>query len=255
MWVVIALNSAIGMVILWRDSGRQFGTGSEPRIRLLGVQYGFYVAFGGLLYWNMKAAFGIHIAYYLIYLLLPHIWTAYVRDREQKDIDRGMVNFLEVLNARLLVDDDVLHALENTADVVPSKTIRRILKEFNLTMKISCNPALAFQKMTRVRHSYLRYVFMNMEHVFNSWGKARELVQELENEYVSVQTELNKGRAELQNDKLMTYGGLFLAGITSANVLTSDPQMVAYYSARPLFAVVLLLTAMIGVSILSTTRI
>lgn len=224
----------------------------DRRSRLMYLLYSFYALFVIMAYFSSKQFTETHL---IFALLLPPIFRVYMRIKTQREIERGMIAFLELLNSGLLIEDDVIKALESTADMIHCKPIRNILKDFSLTMRVSCNPTLAFQKMRHIPNAYMRYVFLNIENVLNSWGSARELIQELEREYISVQSELNKGRAELQNDKMMTYGGLFLTGFTSYKIFTSDPYMIAYFQSHPLFALILGVTAVSGVVLLSMTRI
>lgn len=239
MWLPLAANAAICFLVLgeWR-----FKT---PFIVLSHI---FAVMF------FLTADFA-NFPILLLMLAAPYFAKIIFDILEQNDIERGMVDFLSVLNSRLTVDDDIISALEHAKDIVSSKSIRRILSEFIVTTKVSCSPKLAFQKVGGLKHSYLRYVFLNIENVLESWGDARELVQSLENEYISVQTEVNKGRAELQNDKLMTYIGLFLVVITSYNVFSADAQMVRFYSERPFIAMILLAIGAVGALVLAKTKI
>ncbi len=218
------------------------------RVPLIALSHIFAV----LLY---LAAEFINFQMLLIMLAAPYFAKFVLDILEQQDIERGMIDFLNVLNSRLTVDEDIISALDKTRHIVVSKSIRRVLDEFIVTTRISCSPKLAFHKMSKLKNPYLRYIFLNIENVLDSWGDARELVQSLENEYISVQTEVNKGRAELQNDKLMTYIGLFLVLVTSYNVFSADSQMTQYYSERPLLAMILLCVGALGAVILARTKI
>lgn len=206
-----------------------------------------------LLIWLSSSRLGLH--HLLLFLAIPFGLRSIREIIEERDIEKGMVSFLGALSARLMVEDDVLKALESVKGSVPSAAIRRVLAEFSAAMKVSCNPRLAFRRMQKIRHPYLRYVFLNIENVLESWGDARELVHELENEYISAQTEMNRGRAELQNDKLLTYSGLLLAVMTAVSVFQSKAEMGLYYLQRPVLALVLLAMAGIGVVVLARAKI
>lgn len=174
---------------------------------------------------------------------------------KQKDIENGMVNFLSTLSARLSIDDDIVSAIENSIPYITSKHIKASLIDFSNTVRLSCGTDLAFEKMSHVDHAYFRYVFLNLQQLMDSWGNPRDLVRELEAEYISVQVEVNKGRAELQNDKIMSYFGLGLAGITAIQLLSGNPLTTAFYAERPILLVLLALLALSGVWIISRTKI
>lgn len=195
------------------------------------------------------------ITVWIVFLLLPFVVLTVYKIREQREIENGMINFLQLLNSRLVIDEDMITSIESITENVTSKAIKRILREFIVIFKVSCNPELAFETMQKVNHGYLRYVFLNIQGVLNSWGDPVHLIQELENEYISVYTELNKGKSELQNDKLMTYFGLLLAGMTAFNVVSNHPMMIQYYSSRPMLAAVLSVLGLIGVTVLVLSKI
>ncbi len=212
--------------------------------------YLLYYLFAFLFFWN--GDFGI--AYAVLLLVIPFGIRLVMKIKEEREIENGIVGFLGCLNSRLMVDNDIVTALENTQHIVPTKGIRRLLREFSVALTISCNPTLAFEKMRGIHNSYLRYVFINLQNVLDSWGEARELVRELENEYISVQIEINKGRVELQNDKVMTYLGLGLTAITAFNIVGNDAAMMSFYAERPWLVVFLGGLAFSGVVVLFTTK-
>lgn len=251
MWSVILLNGLM-IALLYRFDLKKRGLlpariGKRDRFRILSL----YSLFLTLLYLNLR----FPIPYLMFAFCVPFFTLSFFRLREQREIEKGMIGFLQALNARLLVDDDIMKAIENTTEMVAPGPIRRILREFTLTFKVSCNPVAAFDKIREVNHPYLRYIFLNIQNVLNSWGDAAELIRELENEYISVQTELNKGRAELQNDKLMTYFGLLMAGVTSFQVLSANTSMVKFYMSRPILSFLLVFLAISGIVVLATTKI
>lgn len=190
----------------------------------------------------------------ILLVLLPFIVLTGYKIYEQREIEKGMINFLQLLNSRLIVDEDLITSIENITEYVTSGAIKRILREFIVIFKVSCNPALAFETMQKVRHSYLRYVFLNIQGALDSWGNPCRLIQELENEYISVYTEWNKGRSELQNDKMMTYFGLLLAGLTTYNVLSGNAAMIRYYSDRPLLVICLVCLGLTGIVVLMASK-
>lgn len=175
--------------------------------------------------------------------------------QKRKDIENGMVNFLSTLSARLSVDDDIVTAIENSIPYITSKYIKISLIDFSNTVRLSCGTDMAFEKMRLVDHAYFRYVFLNLQQLMDSWGNPRELVRELETEYISVQVEVNKGRAELQNDRMMSYFGLALAGITAIQLLSGNPLTTAFYSERPLILLLLFGLAMGGVAMIARTKV
>ncbi len=234
---------------LWRIDRTGRAVLSEAQRRRVN-HYLLYYLFAFLILWNGN----VSIALVVFLLLLPLILQTVAKIKEERDVESGIVGFLGCLNARLMVDNDIVTALENTQKIVSTKGIRRILSEFSVALKISCNPNLAFEKMRGIHNSYLRYVFINLQNVLDSWGDATELVRELENEYISAQIEINKGRVELQNDKFMTYLGLGLTAMTALNIVGNDAAMMNFYAERPWLAAFLVGLAFSGVVVLFTTK-
>lgn len=250
MWIVL-FHFALTLYLL----GRQMKHQGFLSIKTFEKDFVFYLFF----YYTYLSLFHIYLSFELSALILLGILPFAVRTIYQiyiqREIEKGMINFLQLLNSRLVVDEDLIRSIENITEYLTSGAIRRILREFIVIFKVSCNPALAFETMQKVNHAYLRYVFLNIQAVMDSWGNPGQLIQELENEYISVYTELNKGRAELQNDKLMTYFGLLLAGITAYNALANHPLMVQYYASRPLLVISLAILATTGVFVLAASKI
>lgn len=176
-------------------------------------------------------------------------------NRKRNDIEQGMVNFLSTLNARLTIDDDIVTALENCIPYITSKHIRALLVDFSNTVRLSCGTDVAFEKISHVENGYFRYVFLNLHQLMESWGNPRDLVRELETEYISVQVEVNKGRAELQNDRMMSYFGLALAGVTAIQLVSGNPLTTAYYANHPFLLLILAGLALSGVVMISRTKI
>lgn len=250
MWTVL-LHFVLTLVLL----GKQMKHRGFLSIKTFEKEFLFYL----FLYYMYLFLFHLNLSFEIPILvllgILPFLGRTVYKIYIQREIEKGMINFLQLLNSRLVIDEDLISSIENITEYVTSGAIRRILREFVVIFKVSCNPALAFDTMQKVNHAYLRYVFLNIRAVMESWGNPGQLIQELENEYISVYTELNKGRAELQNDKLMTYLGLLLAGITAYNVLANHALMVRYYASRPLLLIVLALLASIGIFVLAASKI
>lgn len=238
------IHFAIIVLVLGKE--RMFGSRKAfaPLYGAYLVSALLYIQLQGLGWWEgfFLTAFpvGIRIWYFL---------------QKRKDIENGMVNFLSTLSARLSIDDDIVTAIENSIPYITSKHIKASLIDFSNTVRLSCGTDMAFEKMRLVDHAYFRYVFLNLQQLMESWGNPRELVRELETEYISVQVEVNKGRAELQNDRMMSYFGLALAGITAIQLLSGNPLTTEFYSERPLLLLLLFGLAISGVLMIARTKI
>ncbi len=263
VWMIICeVNDGILWInnSLWRNKSRdckkqgwrRAAWWREIHVSREVVLLAIYYIFAVLLIVQMKL---YKMSYILLFIGLPFVVRKIIAIREERKIEQGIVGFLGCLNARLMVDNDIIQALENTRKIVPNKGIKRILTEFSVALTISCDPALAFEKMQNIKNSYLRYVFINLQNVLDSWGESKELVRELESEYISAQIEIHKGRVELQNDKIMTYIGLGLAAFTALNIVAHDAGIMSYYMARPQIAIVLGCIALSGVWVLVSTKI
>lgn len=197
---------------------------------------------------------GLDIVHFVVVSLIPPAIKYFKLKAEIRDIEKGMIGFLNAVNLRLTVDSNIITALEKSLPAISSKHIKKHIGIFCKTMKLSGNKFQAFSQIAKVPHSYFGYVFMNIEHVVDSWGDARELMKELEQEYISVQIEISKGRVELENDKTLTIIGLVIASLTGLNIIASDSRMLDYYIKRPTMVVFILGLALAGAVLLWKTR-
>lgn len=194
----------------------------------------------------------------ILIIIIPFIPFAYIyfkRWLEDRDIERGMISFLNSVNSRLMVDDNILKALYNSIETTNSVHIRSKVKAFCEIMLHSGNKAKAFEGIANTRNKYFNYIFINIEQVMDNWGDCVELMRELENEFITVQVELNKGRVELQNDKMLTVFGLGIAAMTGVNIILEDSGIQAYYAKRPFLALILIAISAFGCAILWNTKI
>lgn len=190
----------------------------------------------------------------LVVALLPILVFEFRRVQVRRRIDHGIIVFLDVLNARMAVSSNLFAALELATGSIRSAEIRKILQRFNLRVRLLGNRQEAFASVQReVHHPYLRYIFMNLEHIAESWGDGLELLREIENDYISIQTELNRSRTELENDRWMTYFGMLLLLYTASQILYKNPVVTDYFAKHPVVLGVFGMIAAIGVWVLVRT--
>ncbi|MDO4799327.1 MAG: hypothetical protein Q4A52_02275, partial [Bacillota bacterium] len=184
--------------------------------------------------------------------LFPVLVFEFRRIQVRRRIDRGIIVFLDVLNARMAVSSNLFGALELATESIRSVEIRRILQRFNLRVRLLGNRREAFASVQReVHHPYLRYIFMNLEHIAESWGDGLELLREIENDYISIQTEWNRSRTELENDRWMTYFGMLLLLYTASQILYKNPVVTDYFTRHPVVLGMFGMVAASGVWVLA----
>lgn len=184
--------------------------------------------------------------------LFPVLVFEFRRIQVRRRIDRGIIVFLDVLNARMAVSSNLFGALELATESIRSVEIRRILQRFNLRVRLLGNRREAFASVQReVHHPYLRYIFMNLEHIAESWVDGLELLREIENDYISIQTEWNRSRTELENDRWMTYFGMLLLLYTASQILYKNPVVTDYFARHPVVLGMFGMVAASGVWVLA----
>lgn len=145
-------------------------------------------------------------------------------------IDKGIFNLLTQINGRLIKSEDIIKALQETQAKVDNQYILKVLVEFNQYIKFGVAPSLAFIRIrSLIRNEYLRYLFLNIEIVYLRRGNVVELMKALENEYTSIQIEINKRKVELSHERKMTAVSLLMVVLTTLKIIRDNDYILNYY--------------------------
>jgi Flp pilus assembly protein TadB len=168
-------------------------------------------------------------------------------ERVDLSIDKGIFNLLTQINARMLKSEDILRALQEAEHTINNKHIIKIISVFNRTIKLGLPPTQAFSRLQIVtRNEYLRYLFTNIEIVYLRRGNVHELMRALENEYTSIQIEINKRKVALEHEKNMTLFSLSLVVLTTIKIIKDNDYILTFYRANSFLTAVLALFVIIG---------
>lgn len=171
-------------------------------------------------------------------------------DRVDLSIDKGIFNLLTQINARMLKSEDILRALQEAEQSINNKYIVKIISIFNRTIKLGLPPAQAFSRIQIVtRNEYLKYLFTNIEIVYLRRGNVQELMRALENEYTSIQIEINKRKVALEHEKNMTLFSMSLVVITTIKIIKDNDYILTFYRGNSFLTVVLIFFVIIGMGL------
>jgi len=189
--------------------------------------------------------FGLIVLLFLMFVPV-FIMEKYI-DHVDLSIDKGIFDLLTQINARMLKSEDIMGALQETQRVIKNKYLLKILSVFNRTIRLGIPPTQAFSRLQAVtRNDYLKYLFINIEIVYLRRGNVHELMRALENEYTSIQIEINKRKVALEHEKNMTLFSLILVVLTTIKIINDNDYILTFYRANPLFTMLLTLFVLAG---------
>jgi len=169
-------------------------------------------------------------------------------DHIDLSIDKGIFNLLTQINARMLKSEDIMRALQETEQTITNKHILKIIQVFNRTVRLGLPPAQAFSRLQMVtRNEYLKYLFINIEIVYLRRGNVQELMRALENEYTSIQIEINKRKVALEHEKNMTLFSMSMVVLTTIKIVKDNDYIMTFYRVNPFLLVVLALFVLAGI--------
>ncbi|HSN67202.1 MAG TPA: hypothetical protein VLS94_11220 [Fusibacter sp.] len=183
----------------------------------------------------------------LLGLATPILLLEKYIDRVDLSIDKGIFNLLTQINARMLKSEDILRALQEAEQTINNKHIVKIISIFNRTIKLGLPPTQAFSRLQIVtRNEYLKYLFTNIEIVYLRRGNVHELMRALENEYTSIQIEINKRKVALEHEKNMTLFSMSLVVLTTIKIIKDNDYILTFYRANSFLTAVLAMFVIIG---------
>jgi len=169
----------------------------------------------------------------LILTFLPIFILEIQIERVVQSIDKDYLNFLQAVHASILDTEDIIVALKKAEKLIDNKYLKRMLVQFNSSIKIGLNPTIAFEILINSsQHTYLKYTLINLEQLFERRGSVDNLISDLEHEYTSVQIELNKRRIELKRERRMVVFILVLTVGICRKVLTDYNYIWSFYVQR-----------------------
>ena len=184
----------------------------------------------------------------IMLIATPLIAIEIIRNHLIKKIERGLFQLLTQFNSRLMKKEDVISAMYEIERVIDNQPIRKILRRFNQSIQIGIQPEQAFQNTKRICiNEYFRYIITNIEIVYKRRGNVTELMRALENEYTSIQVEVNKRKTELVHELRMILVSLMLLILVTIKVIKDNDYIVSFYSGHFGLIIIISLVVIMGI--------
>lgn len=184
----------------------------------------------------------------IMLIATPLIAIEIIRNHLIKKIERGLFQLLTQFNSRLMKKEDVISAMYEIERVIDNQPIRKILRRFNQSIQIGIQPEQAFQNTKRICiNEYFRYIITNIEIVYKRRGNVTELMRALENEYTSIQVEVNKRKTELVHELRMILVSLMLVILVTIKVIKDNDYIVSFYSGHFGLIIIISLVVIMGI--------
>lgn len=165
-----------------------------------------------------------------ILVSIPFIVMEIWRQRCIHSIDQEMLNFLQTLSLNFQIEEDVLKALDKTQSLTTNPYIKRLLMRFNLHVKKGLSVEQAFIYLQKdALHTYLNYIFVNLEETYSRRGDVLKLITHIELEYTAIQIEINKRRIELKQERVMMAIMLVVLTLIGYAVFQSHDYLRDFY--------------------------
>ena len=195
---------------------------------------------------EMMTVFGLMIL--LLLVIAPVLLMEKYIDHVDLSIDKGIFNLLSQINAQMLKSEDIMHALQQTEKTIVNKYILKIVNVFNRSIRLGLPPTQAFSRLQIVtRNEYLKYLFTNIEIVYLRRGNVQELMRALENEYTSIQIEINKRKVALEHEKNMTLFSMAMVALTTIKIVKDNDYIMTFYRHNTFLTAILVLFVLIGI--------
>lgn len=185
---------------------------------------------------NWKNLFWLTFIWMLVFLVLESR-----RISIHEAIDKEMLPFMSQLNAFLIQESNLIKAIAQIAKSPQKGYIKDSLEEFSIAIKSGLSPEIAFSHLRQTtHHSYLSYVYLNMEQAFLKQGDILTLMGELEDEYTAIQIQNEKRLVSLRQHKKMALFSIGLMIFTLYKLMTSNDFFYSYYTQAgiPVFFVI-----------------
>jgi Flp pilus assembly protein TadB len=234
---------------------RQTRLGDHLSINELFILYGLYITLCLLI----LALFDFTPFTFILLVaglgIVPVICLDKLLERIDRDIDRGVFQFLSLINAKLMQSEDIIKAIKVAESELKNKSILRIVKVFNQTIKAGVPPETAFEKVQDVScNEYLNYVFSNIEVVYVRRGNIVELMKGLENEFISIQVEVNRRKVAIEHERNMVWLSLGIVGFVTINIMRDHDYIRRYFENHYLAYVCVIMFALLGLVFMTLTK-
>ncbi len=208
----------------------QLMLGEYIHIKELLVYYvSFIVGIVVIWFFIFRANFILNM-FFIFILILPIIILEQYRRIVSQKIDKGIFQFLTQINARLMKSEDIIKAISESEKSLTNKPLLYLVKQFNQTIKIGLPPERAFEKVqSQSLNEYLCYLFTNINIVYQRRGNVSELIKALENEYTSIQIEINKRKTELEHDRNMIGISLLIVFSITYKISIDNDYIISFY--------------------------
>lgn len=176
-------------------------------------------------------------------------------EKIDRHIDRGIFQFLSIINAKLMQSEDILQAIKASEEELKNISVLRIVRVFNQTIKAGVPPEVAFEKVQEVScNEYLKYVFSNIEVVYIRRGNIVELMKGLENEFTSIQVEVNRRKVTIEHERNMVWLSLGIVGFVTMKIIRDHDYIRKYFEVHYWSYVIVILFALLGILFMALTK-
>ena len=172
----------------------------------------------------------------ILLIVFPILVLEYRLEKIDLSIDRSLIQLLSQINARLAQSEDLIAALSASQNHMDNPYIRKTLIKFNQSIRLGLSPIQAFQSVQATIHNdYFKYVFLNIEQVYLRRGNVSDLMRAIENEYTSIQIEVNKRKIELTHEKHLTLLSIALLIFITLKIMNDQDYIKQYLSDHPYY--------------------
>lgn len=172
-----------------------------------------------------------------------------------REIDRGVFQFLSLINAKLMQSEDIIKAIKVIESELKNKSILRIVRIFNQTIKAGVPPETALERVQEVScNEYLNYVFTNIEVVYLRRGNIVELMKGLENEFISIQVEVNRRKVAIEHERNMVWLSLGIVGFVTIKIMRDHDYIRRYFEEHYFAYVCVILFTILGIVFMALTK-
>ncbi len=189
----------------------------------------------------------------VLFIALPFLLMEVIRNHLNKKIERGLFQLLTQFNSRLMKKEDVICAMYEIERAIDNQPIRKILRRFNQSIQIGVLPEQAFQNTKRIcTNDYFKYIITNIEIVYKRRGNVSELMRALENEYTSIQIEVNKRKTELIHELRMILVSLAIFLLVTIKVINDNDYILSFYSGH--YGLIALISIIVSLGIVLVVK-
>lgn len=149
-------------------------------------------------------------------------------------LDSEIIPLLQYLNTSLYQSEDIIKAIKYASAMTNNAYLKLILSQFNQGIISGVDSRRAFSILQmQAFHEYLRYIILNLEQVYQRRGDVVRLISGLEQEYTSIQIEINKRKIELRQDRFIAIGSMIVVLLTALKIIEDHDYIKSYFTLNP----------------------